>query len=168
MGLVIRMIRRLLFILTILLTPMIVSGATESSDEREIREAVHTLVDAWREASVTKAESVLHKDYRAESWQQSAKGRFLFLETRDELLTQMKGLRPGQWNVRLLRTEVSLDSNGLAIVWAKYEFDFEGKPDHCGHESYTLLHTPQGWKIVNFADSDTPLQGRQSVAVCPG
>jgi hypothetical protein len=160
--------RAVLLVLTVMLAPGLVTGATESTEGREVLDAVRTLVDAWREASVPKAESVLHKDYRAESWQQSTKGRFLFLETRDELLAQMQGLRPGQWDVRLLRTDVSVDSNGLAVVWAKYEFYFAGKPDHCGHESYTLMHTPQGWKIVNFADSDTPLRGSDSARVCPG
>ena len=65
------------------------------------------------------------------------------------------------------RTTVSIDPNGVAVVWASYVFYFDGKPNHCGHESYTLVHTALGWKIINFADSDTPLRGRDIETVCP-
>lgn len=80
----------------------------------------------------------------------------------------MAKLRPGLWDIHLQQTAVNIDSNGVAVVWARYEFYFDGKPDHCGHESYTLVHLPQGWKIINFADSDTPLRGRSPQTVCPG
>jgi hypothetical protein len=160
-------IRRNLLVLWILVTAAVTAGATGASDRDAILGAVHTLVDAWREANVMKAESVLHKDYRAESWQECAQGRYVFVETRDQLLAQIAKLRPGLWDVHLLSTMVNMDSNGLAVVWANYEFYFDGKADHCGHESYTLIHTPAGWKIINFADSDTPLRGRRTAMVCP-
>jgi len=135
--------------------------------EQAVLAAVHTLIDAWREPSVAKAESVLHEDYRAQSWQVSEKGRFVFLETRDHLLGQISGLRPDEWDVRLMHTTVNIDPNGLGVVWAKYVFYSAGKPNHCGYESYTLLRTAKGWKIINFADTDTPLRGRTVEAVCP-
>jgi hypothetical protein len=146
----------------------IAGGAQPPTEKQQVLDTVQVLIDAWREADVGKAQTVLHDDYRAESWQLSASGRHVFLETRRELLAQMAKLRPGLWDIHLQQTAVNIDSNGVAVVWARYEFYFDGKPDHCGHESYTLVHLPQGWKIINFADSDTPLRGRSPQTVCPG
>jgi hypothetical protein len=43
-----------------------------------------------------------------------------------------------------------------------------GRPNHCGYESYVLFHGRDGWKVVSFADTDNPLAGRPVDAVCPG
>jgi hypothetical protein len=142
--------------------------SAQTAENQEVLAAVHTLVNAWREPSVAKADAVLHENYRAESWQLSDKGRFVFLETRDHLLGQIATLRPGLWDVRLLHTSLNIDPNGLAVVWAKYVFYSDGRPNHCGYEAYTLIHTPHGWRVINFADTDTPLQGPSRDATCPG
>jgi hypothetical protein len=153
------------FIIALSVARVATAGAPQ---ERAVLTVVQQLVDAWREPNVSKAAEVLHENYRAESWQISEQRRSVFLETRDHLLAQISALRPGQWDVRFLRTAVHVDPNGLAVVWAKYVFYSEGRPNHCGYESYTLLQTQPGWKVVNFADTDTPLRGRSVSAVCGG
>jgi len=70
--------------------------------------------------------------------------------------------------VRLEKTTVTIDPNGMATVWAKYEFFSNGTPNHCGYELYTLFHFADSWKIVGFADTDTALNGRDAAHVCPG
>lgn len=158
-------LRAAAMIIALMTAPVTVVWA---DDKQEVLTAVHALIDAWREPSVSKAAAVLHRAYRAESWQLSKHGRFVFLETREHLLGQIAGLRPNEWDVRLLRASVEIDPNGLATVWARYVFYSAGEPKHCGYESYTLLRAPQGWQIVNFADSDTPLHGQSQDSVCPG
>jgi hypothetical protein len=140
--------------------------AAGTTDEKEVLGVVRTLVDAMREPSVPKVKAVLHENYRAESWQRSEKERFVFLESRDHLLGQIANLHPGEWDIHFLHERVNIDPNGLAVVWARYVFYSDGKPDHCGYESYTLLLTPEGWKVINFADTDTPLRGRGVDVVC--
>jgi len=129
---------------------------------------VETYVRAMREGDATSAAAVLHPDYRVASWQASASGRQLFLDTRDGELAAIGKLRRGEWDVRFLSTRVSLDPNGMANVWAKYEFYSFGKLQHCGFESYELFRTPAGWRIINFSDTDTPVRGAQPASVCPG
>lgn len=152
--------------LTIALTAAPTTSA-RAAVSQEVLTVVHTSIDAWREPNVAEAEAVLHQSYRAESWQLFEKGRFLFLETRTDLLKQIAGLRAGLWDVRLLRTTLNLDPNGLAVVWAKYVFYSDGRPDHCGYAAYTLVRTAQAWKVINFADTDTPLRGGSREVACP-
>jgi hypothetical protein len=59
----------------------------------------------------------------------------MFLETREDLLSQIAALRAGVWDVRLLHTTLNIDPNGLAVVWAKYGFYSDGRPNHCGFEA---------------------------------
>jgi hypothetical protein len=129
---------------------------------------IEQLLKAVREADATAAAAVLHPDYRVTSWQEEGGVRHLFLDTRDAELAAIGKLKPGEWDVRLLSTRVAVDPNGMANVWAKYEFYSFGRLQHCGFESYELFHTPAGWRIVNFSDTDTPVRGARSSSVCPG
>ena len=128
---------------------------------------VETLMKAVREGDAGSAAAVLHPSYRVASWQGSGDERQLFLDTREGELAAISKLKPGEWDVRFLKTRVSIDPNGMANVWAKYEFYSFGQLKHCGVESYELLRTANKWSVINFTDTDTPVRGRQSAVVCP-
>ncbi len=53
---------------------------------------------------------------------------------------------------RLINMEVRNDGS-LAMVWAPYEFYINGEMSHCGSNLFTLIHTPEGWKIRHIIDS---------------
>jgi len=36
----------------------------------------------------------------------------------------------------------------IAVLWAKYEFFVDGKFSHCGVDAFSLIKTPEGWKIA--------------------
>ena len=40
---------------------------------------------------------------------------------------------------------------GLASVWLPYDFYIDGVWSHCGVDSFTLLHTADGWRIASIA-----------------
>ena len=58
----------------------------------------------------------------------------------------------GQWIERAWDPEVTIRGS-LATVWAVYDFNFDGKPSHCGVDAVQLLRTSSGWKIVSLADT---------------
>jgi hypothetical protein len=146
----------------------VTSAAPSLNTEQAVLATVQTLIDAWREADVSKAASVLHDSYRITSLQDAGAGIHVFVDTRQGLLAAVAKLHRNQWDVRLAKTTVAIDPNGMATVWAKYEFFSDGTPNHCGYELYTLFHFAAGWKIVGFADTDTALNGRDAARVCPG
>src|ERR1700744_3116217 len=41
----------------------------------------------------------------------------------------------------------------LAVVWAPFEFLADGKPDHCGTDLFSLVHTGDKWLIASIADT---------------
>jgi hypothetical protein len=146
----------------------VTSAAPGLSPERAVLATVQTLVDAWREADVSKAAAVLHDSYRLTSLQDAGEGIHVFVDTRRGLLAAVTKLHRNQWDVRLGKTTVTIDPNGMATVWAKYEFFSNGTPNHCGYELYTLFRFAAGWKIMAFADTDTALNGRDAAHACPG
>ncbi|WP_340198785.1 nuclear transport factor 2 family protein [Ascidiimonas sp. W6] len=48
----------------------------------------------------------------------------------------------------------TIDSDGLmAHVWTPYEFWFGGKFSHCGVNSFHLMNTNSGWRIISILDT---------------
>lgn len=46
--------------------------------------------------------------------------------------------------------------NDIAVVWAPYTLSLSGKFSHCGIDVFTLLNTPDNWKIVSAVYSVEP------------
>lgn len=42
----------------------------------------------------------------------------------------------------------------IANVWGEYEFLRDGKPAHCGVDSFNLLKTADGWKVAAIFDTE--------------
>jgi hypothetical protein len=53
---------------------------------------------------------------------------------------------------RIFDPEVKIDDN-LGHVWSRYEFLVDGKQSHCGVDSYHLVRTTGGWKIIEIVDT---------------
>ena len=130
-------------------------------------QTVERLHKAMSDADATTAAALLHDDYHGLSLQGPLQQRHVYVEMRNKALSDIAALHAGDWQIRFLETNTQMDSNGMAHVWARYVFYFKGAPDHCGHESYGLLRDRGAWKIVSFADTDNPLNGRSVDEVCP-
>ena len=56
------------------------------------------------------------------------------------------------WDERLLSMEIKID-DGIAEVWTPYIFYLGEKRLHCGVNSFQMVKTEKGWKILNLVDS---------------
>jgi hypothetical protein len=140
--------------------------AAESVGESPLG-AVERLHQAMRDADAKTVDRLLHANYQGLSLQGAKGSRHVFVETRDRAVGDIAKLKPGEWEVRFLSTATRVDPNGLAHVWTRYIFLYKGTPNHCGYESYGLFKTAEGWKIISFADTDNPLNGKSADEVCP-
>jgi hypothetical protein len=52
-----------------------------------------------------------------------------------------------------IRFDVIKIDGPLAIVWAPYKFYFKGKFSHCGVDSFQLIRTAGGWKLLYIVDT---------------
>jgi hypothetical protein len=155
---------------TFLLAALLLVGLAmpcAADDHADIVSAATSLTTAWRTADAALEDRVLHPDFRLTTLQDDPAGRRVNLDTREHLIAIMANIQPGAWDDRLSDIRVHIDSNGLATLWARYVFAIEGAPHHCGHVSMQLYKTPDGWKIISFADSHNNLDGRAVRAVCP-
>jgi hypothetical protein len=148
----------------VLMVPLMLPAAPS---ERSPLQTIELLHKALRDADSAALDSLLHPDYHGTSLQGPLDHRHIYIETREKAVSDVAGLKPGDWDVRFLSTSTQIDPNGMAHVWARYVFYLKGKPNHCGFESYTLYQSTDGWKVVSFADTDNPLNGRSVADVCP-
>jgi hypothetical protein len=52
-----------------------------------------------------------------------------------------------------LRNPVVQVDGGLASVWAEYHFYVGTRFSHCGVDTFHLVRTTEGWKIIDLADT---------------
>jgi hypothetical protein len=53
---------------------------------------------------------------------------------------------------RIYNPEVRLDDH-LATVWVEYDFLVDGAVNHCGVDSYQMVRTADGWRILQIVDT---------------
>ncbi|MDA1334121.1 MAG: hypothetical protein O2797_07860, partial [Bacteroidetes bacterium] len=40
--------------------------------------------------------------------------------------------------------------DGIAMIWADYDFHVNGTFSHCGVDTFSLVKTPEGWKVASL------------------
>lgn len=72
----------------------------------------------------------------------------------EEFLRQLPGararLRERMWDPQVL------EHNGLAVVWAPYDFRLDDRFSHCGVDAFTLLRIEDVWRIAGLAYTVEP------------
>jgi hypothetical protein len=68
----------------------------------------------------------------------------------DSAFIRQIGASKQQLSERMFGPTVHVDGN-LAIVWTPYDFHVDGKWSHCGTDTFTLVQTPDGWKVSALA-----------------
>jgi hypothetical protein len=77
-------------------------------------------------------------------------------EIRNELVrdfsTQISKLPKGVADERIIFETIRIDGE-LAMVWAPYQFYYNGKLHHCGVDSFQLVRIKGEWKIQYLIDT---------------
>ncbi len=72
-------------------------------------------------------------------------------ESVDAFVKSIGGTHP-EFDERIKFTNILVDGD-LASVWTDYQFFADGKFSHCGVNSFQLLKTEAGWKIIYIIDT---------------
>jgi hypothetical protein len=65
------------------------------------------------------------------------------------------GIKPGpeHYREKLLDPAIEIDGD-IAMVWSRYVFTIDGKPDHCGVDHFDLIREKGAWKVLSVTWSE--------------
>ena len=113
--------------------------------------AVQQLFDGMRVHDTARIRAVLHPAARLISSGVKDGAPTVSVETMEGWLSAVsRGVEP--YDERLRNPVVKVDG-GLASVWAEYAFYVGDRFSHCGIDSFLLVRTPEGWRVIEIADT---------------
>lgn len=59
------------------------------------------------------------------------------------------------YHERMFETTVHIQE-GVALIWATYDFHFNGAFSHCGIDTFSLVRTVDGWKVASITYTVEP------------
>ena len=122
--------------------------AAQSSDEKEVIAAAQKLFDAMSSHDSDAARAVIVPDGRLAGADDAGKITSLTLEAFAARLSSSKA----QMLERIWNPKVQIRGR-VAHLWAEYDFHLDGKFHHCGIDSFSMLKSADGWKIVSVEDT---------------
>lgn len=122
-------------------------------DERQqVMAVVQQLFDGMRVKDTVKMRATLHPDARLISTGARQGVPFASLVAPTQWFTGVASANASKLDERLRNPVVQLDQ-GLASVWAEYTFYVDDKMSHCGVDLFHLVKLPEGWRIIDLADT---------------
>jgi len=118
--------------------------------EAEVLAVVTTLFDGMREKDEAKLRSVFHPEARLHS--APAPGQASPAGTPIAAFIQSVLASPAALDEVTFDEEVLVDG-ALAVAWTPYNFFADGEFSHCGVDAFTMIRTPEGWKILQIVDT---------------
>ncbi len=134
---------------------MLVSAQTPDHDQ--IKATINKMFDGMRTNDSTLVRSAFAKGAQLSTVRDAADGKSGTVTGGDRLTGFLTAVaRPKtkeqQWDERLLSYNIQVDGN-LASVWTPYKFYAGEKFSHCGANSFQMVKTTEGWKIVYLIDT---------------
>ena len=126
-------------------------AAQQADVEREVLAAVRQLFDGMKVHDTVKMRAVLHPQARLVSSALKDGTPSASIESTDGWLSAVsRGTEP--YDERISNPVVKVDG-GLASVWMEYRFYVGERFSHCGVDTFHLVRTAEGWRIVDLADT---------------
>lgn len=129
--------------------------------EADARQIIDTFFEGFHKGDTLLMSSVLVRYTSTQTAYTEQNGNKIFRDGDIQNLLEGVANRPAdqKWEERILDYSVKIDGN-LAHVWTPYEFWFNNAFSHCGANSFTLVNTTEGWKIISIIDSRRKLDCR--------
>jgi len=139
-----------LLLLLMVLTP---SVAAAQADDRQVVVTVVERMFAGLKAGDTAAmRATMHPAARIIQTGTRDGVPFARVNSADAFLQSIAAATGRALEERIYNPEVRLDDH-LATVWVEYDFLVNGAVSHCGVDSYQLVRTADGWRILQIVDT---------------
>ena len=133
---------------SLLATPL---GA-QTEEQRQVLAVIQQLFDGMREKDTTKMRATLHPEARLVTTGVRDGVPVVGLISPSQWLAGVANPNAGLLDERLRNPIVHVDL-GLASVWVEYTFYIGDRLSHCGVDLFHLVRTPEGWRIIDVADT---------------
>ena len=121
--------------------------------EAAVRAVVTELFDAMRAADSSRVRAVFHPDARLHTTVRQGDGTTALHEgSIEDFVTAVGTPHDAMWDERVDTIDVRVD-DGLATAWMAYRFYAGDQFSHCGVNAIQLVHTDDGWKMLNLVDT---------------
>ncbi|SRR6266542_497350 len=144
---------RAILLPALLFLPPVASPLHAQGEERAVMAVVQQLFDGMRARDTAKMRATLHTDARLFSAGVKDSVPTVTIESITTWLAGIPTARPGLLLDERLRNPVVKVDAGLASVWAEYTFYLGDKLSHCGVDTFHLVKTADGWRIIDLADT---------------
>ena len=133
---------------------LLLAGAAraQSQEQREVLAVVQQLFDGMRARDTAKMCATLHPQARMVSPGMRDGVATVSLDSPDRWLAGVAGASTGPFDERLRNPIVHVDG-ALASVWTEYTFYLGERMNHCGVDTFHLVRTAEGWRIIDLADT---------------
>ena len=137
----------------ILVITFCVSALTSFSQEAQIRATIEKMFQSMYKRDTAVLRSCFIPAAHLLTFQYDAKGHpRAKAETLVDFLNGVSILSEEVIEEKLVGWQCLIDE-GIASVWAPYEFYFDGKFSHCGVNSFQLIQVQGDWKISQITDT---------------
>ena len=126
----------------------------QTGEEVAVKSTIDTFFDGFHKGDASIVASVMYKKAVLQTIVKTKEGQ---TELRDEDLNALLDAianRPDdqKWDERLLDYDIKIDG-AMANAWTPYEFWFNDTFSHCGVNSFQLMKSETGWKIIYLIDT---------------
>lgn len=119
----------------------------------DIRVTIDMVFNGMRIGDSSMVANVFHKDLRLMSSYTTKKGESkIHVGSLIEFTTAIGTPHDEVWDERISNVVIHRDDN-LAQVWMDYSFYLDDKFSHCGVNSFQLINSKNGWKIISITDT---------------
>jgi predicted enzyme related to lactoylglutathione lyase len=138
----------LLFLLWLAPGPL----AAQTDDAKAAVRAVEKMFEALKAGDTAGMRAVMHPDARVIQTGTREGQPWARVNTLDAFLKAIGGAAGRKLEERIYNPEVRIDDN-LATVWVQYDFLVNDQVSHCGVDSYQLVRTADGWRVLQVVDT---------------
>jgi ketosteroid isomerase-like protein len=128
----------------------------QANDKKVVVGVIETMFAALAKGDTAAMRATFHPQARVVQTGTGKDGKpFNRVNSIDDFLKSIGAAAGKKLEEQVMSPVVQIEDN-LAVVWAAYRFLVDGKASHCGVDSYQLVRTDAGWKLLHIVDTQKP------------
>lgn len=140
------------FLILLTATLLSVQGNTQTAED-SVKAAVNKMFDAMKNSDAASLKTCFGDSVVFQTITRDKTGNLVVVnENLNDFAESISKLPKGAADERISFETVKVDGP-LAIIWAPYNFYYNGQFSHCGMDSFQLVRFADGWKIQYIIDT---------------